>query len=141
MSKVHLTYRMSLFMASLCLGLFSAPGLQASVPTPKVPGLECDQAVCTNYFETENQVIGVNIVVLSNAQGHLRPQTYSLWAVAMQDGRELGRAPVSEDRAGNHAQIILGSNFSGNFEIYFTDFKGHYYSNFGQNFQFEIDRD
>lgn len=42
--------------------------------------------------------------------------------VAMQNGHELGRAPVSEERVGNHAQIILGRNFSGNFEIYFTDF-------------------
>lgn len=141
MSKVQIAHKKSLFFPLICLGLLFAPKLQASVQVPRVPGMDCEQAVCANYFEFEGQAVGVNIIVLPHAQGQLRPRTYSLWAVAMQNGHELGRAPVSEGRVGNHAQIILGRNFSGNFEIYFTDFNGHYYSNFGQNFQFEIDQD
>lgn len=141
MSQVQNALKKSLFLPLICLGLFFAPKLKASVHVPRVPGMECEQAVCANYFEFGSQVLGVNIIVLPNAQGQLRPHTYSLWAVAMQDGLELGRAPVAEERVGNHAQIILGTNFSGQFEIYFTDFKGHYYSHFGKNFQFEIEQD
>ncbi len=141
MSEVQNALKKSLIMPLICLGLFFAPKLQASVQVPRVPSMECEQAVCANYFEFERQVVGVNIIVLPNAQGQLRPQAYSLWAVAIQNGVELGKAPVVEDRVGNHAQIIFGTNFSGKFEIYFTDFKGHYYSNFGENFKFEIEQD
>ena len=131
------------FLSCLISGMIilTVPLAQAAVSVPRNPQFNCFKEVCANFVEGNVQDVYVNIVIPSNAQVNLgHGGNGALYVIALQNGREIGRGFLSEERVGYHAQIPMGRRFSGPFEVYITNFKGKYFSNFGQNFQFTIDR-
>ncbi|MBN8536453.1 MAG: hypothetical protein J0M15_05335 [Deltaproteobacteria bacterium] len=129
-------------LSVLVMGMFmlAGPMARAAVSVPKYPKIDCFKEVCASYFE-DYQGVYVSIMIPGNAQINLGHGSYgSLWAIAIANGHEIGRSILSEARAGYLSTIPLGRNFSGQFEIYIENSKGGYYSNFGQNFQFTINR-
>jgi hypothetical protein len=131
------------FLSSLMAGMFilACPLAQAAVSVPRNPQYECFKEVCANFVEGNIQDVYLNIIIPSHAQINLTQGVYgALWVIAIKNGREIGRGLLSEARVGYHAQIPMGRGFSGPFEVYITNFKGKYFSNFGQNFQFTIGR-
>lgn len=129
-------------LSVMTLGFFilATPLVEAAAVTvPKYPGVGCDKEVCAYYLENETQDVYLQVAVPPNAQINLRHGTYNpLWVVAIKNGNEIGRGGVNESRAGFSSLLRLGRQFRGQFEIYITDFKGNFYSNFDKNFQFVI---
>lgn len=139
MFKNNVIAKIALLALSIGLSFLAPAAVKAADFAQNFQSLGCDQAVCAKYLVTPEQGVWLNVAVLPNAQGRLRPGHYgAVWAVVLIEGREVARAPLVEDQVGSHSLLFLPADFSGSFEIFFTDFNRHFYSDFGRNFQFSI---